>query len=521
MKLLSIDRSRITRATQTILFFVSLLFAAMAFAQASASRDTYRPGEKPFNFEATPGALSKFVAPKKTAVHLNLDPYSDDFSGTVTHTLDVRRATSSIRLNADGLTIEKAMWGESPLATSFDKKTQMLTLTAPREIAVGEHTITLAFKGKMTANGYGLYFARYKDANGADKRMLATQMEPIGAREMLPCFDEPSFRTVWDVSITTDAKYTALSNMPVAKETMIDGKRRSDFASSPSMASYLLAVAVGEFEKTTDRFENVELNLYTVATKHKNTRYAMDATKKMLAYFKDYFGSPYQLPKLDQIAVPGKRGAMENWGLITYSEDLLMVDLANASYDQRFWSFNIIAHEIAHQWFGNLVTMGWWDGLWLNESFAEWMAHKATAVLNPEWNLVSRKADAKERAMDVDALANATPIERAVERDQNSGELFDSLTYQKGHSVLNMIERYAGEREWRDGLRDYMKSMRTAMQRARISGPQSPNAPKLVAAMCKPSPTRGRSSRVFRCSMRALPARTANKRSHFSKRAFR
>ncbi|MGL5002019.1 MAG: M1 family metallopeptidase, partial [Casimicrobium sp.] len=460
MKPRSIFDSFTRRIFIFVFISVSIALCANLFAQTSP-RDAYRPGEKPFNFESTPGALSKFVVPKKTAAHFNLDPYSDDFSGTVTHTVDVRKATSAIRLHADGLTIEKAIWGETPLATSIDKNAQMLTLTAPRDIAVGEHTITLAFKGKMTANGYGLYFARYKDANGADKRMLATQMEPIGAREMLPCFDEPSFRTIWDVSITTDAKYTALSNMPVTKETMMDAatgsKRRTDFVSSPSMASYLLAVAVGEFEKTTDRFEDIELNIYTVATKHKNTRYAMDASKKVLAYFKDYFGSPYQLPKLDQIAVPGKRGAMENWGLITYSEDLLMVDPANASYDQRFWSFNVIAHELAHQWFGNLVTMAWWDGLWLNESFAEGMAHKATAALNPDWNLASRKAGARERAMDVDALANATPIERPVERDQNSGELFDSLTYQKGHSVLNMIERYAGEREWRDGLRDYMK----------------------------------------------------------------
>jgi aminopeptidase N len=440
-------------------FFVITLFALAlnAFAQAPVKSETYRPGEKPFNFESTPGALSKFVMPKTTAAHFNLDPYVDAFSGAVTHTVEVRKATTQIRMHAADLKIEKAMWGDMPLTVATDKDAQMITLTAPKEIAVGTHSIELAFSGTMTANGYGLYFARYKDATGADKRMLATQMEPIGAREMLPCFDEPAFRTLWSVSITADAKYTALSNMPIAKETMIDGKRRTEFAPTPSMASYLLAIAVGEFEKTTDRFDDIELNIYTVATKHKNTAYAMDATKRVLAYFKEYFGSPYQLPKLDQIAVPGKRGAMENWGLITYSEDGLIVDPATAAYGQRFWAFNVIAHEIAHQWFGNLVTMAWWDGLWLNESFAEWMAYKATAALNPTWNLTSRKAESKERAMDSDALANASPIERGVTRDQNSGELFDSLTYQKGHAVLNMIERYAGENEWRDGLRDYMK----------------------------------------------------------------
>ena len=454
MKLLIEGAACIRRATD--LFFFAT-FIGVGFAQVP-SNATYKPGEKPFNFDATPGALSKFVVPKKTSAHFDLDPYVDAFSGTVTHTIDLRKATTQIRLHSADLDIAKAMWGDVALTVKTDKDAQMITLTvtAPREITVGTHQIEIAFRGKITANGYGLYFSRYKDANGADKRMLATQMEPIGAREMLPCFDEPAFRTVWDVAITTDQKYMALSNMPVASETVTNGKRRTQFASTPSMASYLLAIAVGEFEKTTDRFENIDLNIYTVATKHKNTAYAMDATKKVLGYFKDYFGSAYPLPKLDQIAIPGKRGAMENWGLITYSEDLLMVDPVVASYDQRFWSFNVIAHEIAHQWFGNLVTMAWWDGLWLNESFAEWMAHKATAALNPDWSLTARKANAKEEAMDADALSNATPIERSVTRDQNAGELFDSLTYQKGHAVLNMIERYAGENEWRDGLRDYM-----------------------------------------------------------------
>ncbi len=436
-----------------------ILFALLAFLVSvnSALADTYRPGAAPFKFDATPGALSKFVVPTKSSAHFELDPYADRFSGTVTHAIDVRKATRQIRLHSADLDITKAMWGDTALTVAIDKDAQMITLTAPREISVGTHRIDIAFSGKITANGYGLYFARYKDASGADKRMLATQMEPIGAREMLPNFDEPAFRTVWDIAITTDEKYTALSNMPVAKTNVANGKRRTDFVSTPSMASYLLAIAVGEFEKTTDRFEDIELNIYTVATKHKNVVYAMDATKKVLAYFKDYFGSSYPLPKLDQIAVPGKRGAMENWGLITYSEDGLIVDPATASYTQRFWSFNVIAHEIAHQWFGNLVTMAWWDGLWLNESFAEWMAHKATAALNPDWNLTSKKAEAKARAMDADALSSASAIERTVTRDQNSSELFDSLTYQKGHAVLAMIERYAGESEWRDGLRDYMK----------------------------------------------------------------
>jgi len=444
------------RAVAAVALVAALLFLPTHSALAQQLLG-YQPGQAPFSFAATPGALPKSVVPQRTRVHFELDPYVDAFSGTVTHFIRVTQPVARVVLHAEALTIGTVTMKDSaaPIAVAADTIAQTITLTMPRELAVGSYEITLPFSGTMNGKGTGLYFAKYRLSDGTEKRMLATQMEPIGAREMLPNFDEPSFRTVWEVSITTDAKYTALSNMPVATETIAAGKRRTDFAPTPSMSSYLLALAVGEFEKTIERTDNTDLAIYTVAGKHQNLSYAMDATKRVLAYYKDYFGTAYPLPKLDQIAVPGKQGAMENWGLITYSEDLLMVDPANASYPQRFWSFNVIAHEIAHQWFGNLVTMAWWDGLWLNESFAEWMGHKATAALNPQWSTTTRLAESKADAMSLDALANTAPIERPLLRDQNAGDMFNAISYQKGHSVLNMIERFAGETAWRDGLRDY------------------------------------------------------------------
>ena len=426
-------------------------------AQATVA---YQPGLTPFSFASAPGALPKTVRPTRSVVHFELDPYAETFSGTVRHSIAVSEPVSQVVLHAHGLTLgQAALTGSNaPIAASANVAAQSVTLTISGGLAAGNHEITLPFTGKLGDMGYGLYYTKYRQADGSEKRMLVTQMEPIGAREMLPLFDEPAFRTVWQVSITTDAKFTALSNMPVAKEAITGGKRRTDFAPTPSMSSYLLALAVGEFEKTTDTFDNTDLAIYTVAGKHHNVSYAMDATKRVLAYYRDYFGSAYPLPKLDQIAVPGKRGAMENWGLITYSEDALIVDPVRASYSQKFWSFNVIAHEIAHQWFGNLVTMAWWDGLWLNESFAEWMGNKATGALNPQWDLTASRAEARSRAMAVDALSNTLPIERALLRDQNSDDLFDAISYQKGHSVLNMVERFAGEAPWRDGLRDYLRS---------------------------------------------------------------
>jgi aminopeptidase N len=437
------------------IFFALLAFT---FSFSTFANSDYRPGTAPFKFENTPGALSKDVIPRVTRVEFDLDPYATHFSGRVTHTIDIKRATKTIVLNSSELELSNATLNEStPLTIAIDEKTQLATLTASSAIEPGPHRVALSFKGKLGASGYGLYYAQYQAEDKSAKRMIATQFEAIGARRALPCFDEPAFRAVWEVVITSDKKYTAVSNMPVKRETLQSDKRRVEFEPSPAMSSYLAAVAVGELEKTTERFEGIEIGIYTVAGRHKNLSYAMQSTKQLLGYFKTYFGSAYPLPKLDQIAVPGKRGAMENWGLITYSEGLLSVDPVTASTESKFFSYLVIAHELAHQWFGNLVTMGWWDGLWLNESFAEWMAHKATAALNPDWNVSRRLNDARGEAMTSDALASAKPIERAIANDRQSDELFDSITYQKGHAVLSMIERYAGEAQWRDGLRDYFK----------------------------------------------------------------
>jgi aminopeptidase N len=436
--------------------FLLAPFFAFALSMTSATANTYRPGAAPFSFDSTPGALSKDVIPLVTSVEFDLDPYATHFSGRVVHTLNVKRGTSEIKLHASGLEISNVTLNDStPLTVALDEKSQLATLSSGAEIPAGKHRIALNFKGKLKASDYGLYYAQYQAVDGSSKRILVTQLEAIGAREMMPCFDEPAFRTVWEVAITSDKKYTAISNMPVKSEKLDGDKRRVEFQPSPSMSSYLLALAVGELEKTTDKFENVELSIYTVAGRHKDLAYAMDATKKVLAYYKDYFGSAYPLPKLDQIAVPGQRGAMENWGLITYSEGLLSLDPATASTESKFYSYVVIAHEIAHQWFGNLVTMGWWDGLWLNESFAEWMSNKATAALNPDWSVARRLGDARGEAMNVDALVASKPIERSVANDREADSLFDGITYQKGHAVLSMIERYAGEEKWRDGLRDY------------------------------------------------------------------
>jgi aminopeptidase N len=322
-----------------------LVLAALVLFHSTVCASEYRPGAAPFSFDSAPGALSKHVVPMLTRVEFDLDPYATHFSGRVTHMLDVKRDTKTIVLNSSELELANATLNDSqPLSIAIDEKTQLATLTAANVIPVGKHRVSLSFKGKLGASGYGLYYAQYQLEDKVAKRMLATQFESIGARRALPCFDEPAFRTVWEVTITHDKKYTAVSNMPVKRESLVGDKRRVEFEASPSMSSYLVALAVGELEKTSDRFDGVDLAIYTVAGRHKNVSYAMQSTKQLLAYFKEYFGSPYQLPKLDQIAVPGKRGAMENWGLITYSEGLLSLDPVTASAESKFFSYVVIAH---------------------------------------------------------------------------------------------------------------------------------------------------------------------------------
>jgi aminopeptidase N len=439
------------RATRALLAAFSLI-AASAHAQTSGY-------PRPAHFDQTPGALSKNVLPLSVAVHFDLDPYREAFSGESRYELELRAPTNTILMHARELNIAEARIDgiSGPINVSVRKEDDTITLTLPSAIS-HRATLRLRFSGTIDESGEGLYRVNIPSEKAEKQKMLATQMEPIGARKMLPLFDEPAFRSKFSVSVTTASKFTVLSNMPVAKTQNLDGARtRTEFQETPSMSSYLLALAVGEFEKISDTHKGIALNIYTVPGKSANTATAMQWTKSILTYFDDYFGIGYTLPKLDQIAIPGKRGAMENWGLITYGENLLVLDPKTTSSDSRYWSFNIIAHEIAHQWFGNLVTMAWWDTLWLNESFASWMAVKTTMALMPKMNAELRNVSEREGAMGADVLKSVKPIERPVVRDAAAFASFDSISYNKGQAVLNMIEAYVGERNWRDGIEAYMR----------------------------------------------------------------
>ncbi|HSH39707.1 MAG TPA: M1 family metallopeptidase, partial [Chthoniobacterales bacterium] len=391
--------------------------------------------------------------------------------GSETIKVDVRKPTRELVLNAADIEITKAAVNDKPLAKSaikLDRKAETLTITAPAELKPGTHTLALTFSGKINQAGFGLYYAPYAEhGTGAKKVMLGTQFEATDARRMFPCWDEPAFRARFQLTAIVPENWTAVSNMPVEKETKTAAGKELHFAPTPSMASYLNVLCAGELDAIDKQSNGVLHRVVTTRGKAALGRYALDSSGQVTEYFNDYFGTPYPLPKLDEIAVPGGfGGAMENWGGITYFESRLLYDPERSSAETKQNIYEVIAHEIAHQWFGNLVTMAWWDNLWLNEGFASWMGSKCTEKFNPDWevwltrdvprNPTRRSGIPKETAMESDARSTTHPIQQPVATEAEANSAFDDITYKKGQSFIRMLESFLGEEAFREGIRNYM-----------------------------------------------------------------
>ncbi|UFP96786.1 M1 family metallopeptidase [Gloeobacter morelensis MG652769] len=416
--------------------------------------------EPKFSFATTPGQLPRDVIPTRYAVEITPDPKSLSTTGTEVIDIEVRKPTRTVVLNALNLKVDQArLDGRLPGAVKIDPVKQTATITFARPIPTGPHRLSLNFAGQVNAQAEGLYYVRYKTDKG-EKLMFGTQMEPTDARRMFPLWDEPVFRTPFALTVKLPENFKAVSNMPVEREKRLGGGLKSiAFAPTPKMPSYLLVLCAGELESLEDEVAGVKIGVVTTEGKSQNGRYAQEALKKLLPYYNDYFGVGYALPKLDQIAIPGGfSGAMENWGGITYNEAILLYDPARSSQSTKEAIFNVVAHEVAHQWFGNLVTMAWWDNLWLNEGFASWMDTKATDHFNPEWEVWLRASAAKNFAMQSDARSTTHPIQQPVTDPAQAASAFDEITYQKGEAFIRMLEAYLGEAKFRDGIRRYMKA---------------------------------------------------------------
>ena len=427
--------------------------------------------EKPFQFATTPGKLPKEVLPVEYSVRIvpNIDKFA--FTGTERVKLSVRSPVRQLVLNSLELKITHASLDGKVLpksAIKTDKKNELLILAFRSEFAAGDHTLALSFTGKINQQGQGLFYMPYQEQGSGTKRiMLGTQFEATDARRFFPCWDEPVFRARFQLTTVVPEDWHAVSNMPIEYEKKTAGGKEVRFAATPPMSSYLNVLVTGELDLIESRSGPTQLRVIATKGKAEMGRYALEATAQILNYYNNYFGAAYPLPKLDQIALPGGfGGAMGNWGGITYYESALLFDPKNSSAETKQNIYEVLAHEMAHQWFGDLVTMAWWDNLWLNEGFASWMGTKCTAHFNPQWEVWLRRnlprdptrrvGIAKEQAMEGDARSTTHPIQQPIATEAEANSAFDDITYKKGQSFLRMLESFLGEDIFRDGIRQYI-----------------------------------------------------------------
>ncbi len=411
--------------------------------------------------------LPRNVRPTHYAVAVVPHAQAMTFDGKVAIQLEVLEPTTSITLNAVDMSFSSAQLvsggakgrAYTPKVT-VDAQAQTATFTFAQPLGAGSYTLALGYTGKIGTQANGLFAIDY-DTKAGKKRALYTQFENSDARKFIPSWDEPNYKATFDLTATVPSKQMAVSNMPAAETTDLhDGSKRVHFQISPKMSTYLLFFGLGDFDRATAKAGNTEVGVVTQAGLGDQGKFALASSASVLREYNDYFATPYPLPKLDNIASPGRSqffGAMENWGAIYTFEYALLLDPTISTQDDKQRIFSTQAHEMAHQWFGDLVTMSWWDDLWLNEGFATWMAARTTQKLHPEWNTALEAVGEREAAMSRDAIATTHPVVQHVETVEQASQAFDAITYEKGAAVIRMLEGYVGPDAWRSGVRSYMK----------------------------------------------------------------
>jgi aminopeptidase N len=415
--------------------------------------------ESGFSFGATPGKLPKTVVPIHYALDLAPDLDKLTFAGSATVDIEVAEPTARLVLNAVELTIAGAtVAGEAASEITADAGAQTVTFTFPNPIARGRHQLRISYTGRINRFGRGLFTVDYPTEDGR-KRMISSHLEPADARRIFPGWDEPAFKASFATTVTVPQEFLAVSNMPVAREEPASqGRKRVAFQATPRMSSYLFVLAAGDLERITAQAGDVTLGVVAARGKSRHGRYALDTAVDLLRYYNDYFGIAYPLPKLDLIAVPGGfGGAMENWGGITFFESRLLFDPTTSAKDAQRGIFGIIAHEMAHMWFGDLVTTAWWDNIWLNEGFASWMQAKSAEALHPDWQTWLNGNGFRQVAMAEDARRTTHAIQHEIANETEAMAAFDSITYAKGQAIIRMVENYLGEDAFRAGIRAYMR----------------------------------------------------------------
>lgn len=403
--------------------------------------------------------LVQTFVPENYNLSLSFDRPGRNFGGTVTIKGALADGARDIRLHSKELSVESVTL-DGKEASFTESTNDELVITHP-DLVVGPHVIVIVFNGAITDAMHGLYPCYYEH-DGVKKELLATQFESHHAREVFPCIDEPEAKATFDVTLTTEPELTVLGNMPITSQKIENGSLVTTFETTPRMSSYLLAWVIGELHKKSATTKGgVEVNVWaTPAQPSSSLDFGLDIATRTIDFFDEFFDTPYPLAKSDHVALPDfSSGAMENWGLITYREVALLADPKTTSVANKRMAASIIAHELSHQWFGNLVTMKWWDDLWLNESFANLMEYIAVDALHPEWKIWLEHASYEVlQALRRDSLDGVQSIRSDVNHPDEISTLFDpSIVYAKGGRLLRMLQTYIGDDAFQHGLKAYFK----------------------------------------------------------------
>ena len=404
--------------------------------------------------------LPELASPKNYQLTFTPDFTSDKFAGDETIQIEVKKPTSEIVLNSAEIEFHEvsiASGGTTQTAhVSIDKDKEMATLTVGKPLPAGPATVHIQYTGILNSELRGFYLGKDKEG----RKYAVTQFEATDARRAFPSFDEPAYKATFDITVVADKGLSAISNGKVVSDEAGPSadKHSVKFATTAKMSSYLVALAVGNFEYIEGSADGIPIRVWGPPGSKQYAGFALDIAEQCMKYYNQYFGIKYPFEKLDMIGLPDfAAGAMENTGFITYREVILLLDDKTASVGLKKEVAVVIAHEMAHQWFGDLVTMQWWDDIWLNEGFATWMESKAVGVLKPEWHMDLDDVEDTNRALNVDALKHTRPIHQAAETPAQIQELFDGIAYGKTAAVLRMLEAYLGPETFRAGVDEYLK----------------------------------------------------------------
>lgn len=412
-----------------------------------------------------PCRLPRHVIPSRYDLRFEPDLPAATFTGRVAITLTVTQETRTILLNASDLLITShGIEGENgrkiDATVELEPSLQRARVLCRHALAPGEWRLNLSFQGTLNDQLRGFYRSTYKDSSGTLRTLAATQFEATDARRAFPCWDEPDFKAVFSTTLVVNPQLTAISNTSIVSESLEDGKKVVQFAETIIMSTYLVAFVIGQLEPTKPiLIGKTPLRIWTVPEKQHLTAFGQEIAVASLKFFEGYYGIPYPGDKLDLVAIPDfASGAMENFGAITFRETALLVDPRAGTHAELGRVADVVSHENAHMWFGDLVTMSWWNGLWLNEAFATFMEMLSVDAWKPEWKRWETFSVARAAAFSVDGLKNTRAIEYPVRVPKDAEAMFDVLTYEKGASVLRMLEQHIGPTVFRDGVRRYLRT---------------------------------------------------------------